>query len=77
MHKQTHIFLFLVIAILVSSCGKFEKIRKLTDEKKKYAAAVNYYKKGEFDKAGILLEEIVPIMKGGDDQEMATLSGLL
>lgn len=72
MHKQTHIFLFLVIAILISSCGKFEKIRKLTDEKKKYAAAVNYYKKGEFDKAGILLEEIVPIMKGGDDQEMAT-----
>jgi outer membrane protein assembly factor BamD len=60
LHSYAKTFLlFIFFAFILASCGKFEKIRKLTDEKKKYAAAIEYYKKGEYDKAGILFEEIL------------------
>jgi outer membrane protein assembly factor BamD len=38
----------------------------------KYKAAVDYYKKKDFDKASILFDEILPLMKGDSTQEMAT-----
>jgi len=44
----------------------------MTDEKKKYAIAVKYFKKGEYDKASILFEELLPILTGTDQQEIAT-----
>jgi outer membrane protein assembly factor BamD len=44
----------------------------MTDEKKKYDAAVRYYKKGQYDKASILFEELLPILTGTDQQEVAT-----
>ena len=59
---RKHFLLFIFFAFILASCGKFEKIRKLTDEKKKYAAAIEYYKKGEYDKAGILFEEILDLL---------------
>jgi outer membrane protein assembly factor BamD len=61
------------IALLgLSSCGKFEKFRKSANLPTKYKAAVDYYKKKDFDKAGILFDEILPLMKGDSTQEMAT-----
>ncbi len=61
------------IALLgLSSCGKFEKFRKSASLPMKYKAAVDYYKKKDFDKAGILFDEILPLMKGDSTQEMAT-----
>ncbi|NBB28112.1 outer membrane protein assembly factor BamD [Cellulophaga sp. BC115SP] len=69
---RKHFLLFIFFAFILASCGKFEKIRKLTDEKKKYAAAIEYYKKGEYDKAGILFEEILPSLTGTDQQELVT-----
>ena len=61
------------IAILgLSSCGKFEKFRKSASLPVKYKAAVDYYKKKDFDKASILFDEILPLMKGDSTQEMAT-----
>ncbi len=61
------------IALLgLSSCGKFEKFRKSASLPLKYKAAVDYYKKKDFDKAGILFDEILPLMKGDSTQEMAT-----
>ena len=62
--------LFLIFAL--GSCGKFEKFRKSANLPTKYKAAVDYYKKKDFDKAGILFDEILPLMKGDSTQEIAT-----
>jgi len=61
------------IAVLgLSSCGKFEKFRKSANLPTKYKAAMDYYKKKDYDKAGILFDEIMPLMKGDSTQEIAT-----
>ncbi|MDR6560969.1 MULTISPECIES: outer membrane protein assembly factor BamD [unclassified Arcicella] len=71
--QRTHKFLlFILFALTLSACSNFEKIRKMTDEKKKYDAAIRFFKKGQYDKASILFEELLPILTGTDQQEIAT-----
>ena len=69
---KKYILVGLVAVLGLSSCGKFEKFRKSADLPTKYKAAVNYYKKKDFAKAGILFDEIMPLMKGDSTQELAT-----
>lgn len=61
------IFIFSTLA-----CSKFEKLRKSGTDDEKYKAAVNYYNLGDYSKAGLLFEEVIPIIKGSTEQEMAT-----
>lgn len=72
MNFKKYILLGFVAVAGLSSCGKFEKFRKSADLPTKYKAAVNYYKKKDFSKAGILFDEIMPLMKGDSTQELAT-----
>jgi outer membrane protein assembly factor BamD len=58
-------------ALLFTSCSKFSKLQKSGTDVQKYEAAVDYYKKGEFYKAGLLFEELIPILKGSNESEMA------
>lgn len=65
-------YLLLTIAVLlVTSCGKFNKLQKTGTDTEKYEAALAYYKKGEFYKAGILFEELIPLLKGSSESELA------
>ncbi len=63
---------FFGLALVLASCGKFEKFRKKATVQEKYKAAINYYSEGELNKASILLEEIMPLIKGDTIQENAT-----
>jgi outer membrane protein assembly factor BamD len=72
MNLKKYILVGFVAVLGLSSCGKFEKFRKSADLPTKYKAAVNYYKKKDFSKAGILFDEIMPLMKGDSTQELAT-----
>lgn len=72
MYRNHRFLLFILFAVVLTACSNFEKVRKTTDEKKKYAAAIKYYKKGQYDKASILFEELLPILTGTDQQEIAT-----
>ena len=72
MKLKKYILVGFVAVMGLSSCGKFEKFRKSADLPTKYKAAVNYYKKKDFAKAGILFDEIMPLMKGDSTQELAT-----
>ncbi len=72
MNLKKYILVGFVAVLGLSSCGKFEKFRKSADLPTKYKAAVNYYKKKDFTKAGILFDEIMPLMKGDSTQELAT-----
>lgn len=72
MKLKNYILVGFIALLGLSSCGKFEKFRKSASLPVKYKAAVDYYKKKDFDKAGILFDEILPLMKGDSTQEMAT-----
>ncbi|MEY4384315.1 MAG: hypothetical protein RI995_1857 [Bacteroidota bacterium] len=72
MKLNNALLLGFVLMLTLSSCGKFEKFRKSASLPKKYEAAIKYYKTKEFDKAGILFDEILPLMKGDSTQELAT-----
>lgn len=67
-----NVTLLIVLCLLwsISSC-KFNKIRKSTDTKEKYDAAVAYYEKEDYYKASLLLEEVIPLIRGQKEQEIA------
>ena len=54
----------MMIAVLFSSCGEYNKILKSTDYELKYSYAKKYFNMKEFTKSATLLEELVPIYKG-------------
>lgn len=63
--------LVMVGLFLLASCSKFSKLQKSGTQQEKYAAALDYYKKEEYYKAGLLFEELIPLLKGGKEAELA------
>jgi outer membrane protein assembly factor BamD len=70
--QYIHKIFFIVLIVTLASCSKFEKLRKSGTDEAKYKAAVEYYNLGDYSKAGLLFEEVIPIIKGSTEQEMAT-----
>lgn len=60
----TRHFLLFTLLIFIASCSKFRKIEKSQDWKVKYDAALNYYENEDYSRAGILFEQILPIVRG-------------
>ena len=65
------VLLGLWVIFLLGSCSPFAKLQKSGTDDQKYKAAVEYYKKGEWYKAGLLFEELIPVLKGSTESEMA------
>ncbi len=66
-------FLFFVAGILVfTACSKFSKLQKSGDLDAKLKGAIAYYENKEFYKAGTLLDEILPLVRGRAEAEKAT-----
>jgi outer membrane protein assembly factor BamD len=70
-NRFSSILLLITAVLIISSCSKFNRLQKTGTDTEKYDAAINYYKKGEFYKAGILFEELIPLLKGSSESEMA------
>ncbi|MET4106869.1 outer membrane protein assembly factor BamD [Hymenobacter sp. UYP22] len=64
-------FVLLLSTLLLGSCTGYQKLLKSTDVNKKYEAAIQYYEKGDYFKAGTLLEELIPLLKGRPEAEKA------
>jgi len=65
MFMKTRFFaIILVLVLVVSACGDYNKILKSTDYEFKLKKAVEYYEDGEFVKAGTLFQELVNIYRG-------------
>lgn len=73
MQKQSFLnFILLFVAVfLITSCSKFSKLQKSGTDKEKYDAALEYYKTGDFYRSGLLFEELIPLLKGSTESEMA------
>lgn len=53
-----------LLTLIMSSCGDYNKIVKSTDYEFKYKKAVEYYEEGEYVRAGTLFRELVNIYRG-------------
>jgi len=62
-------FVYIFIILALTSCGKFNKLRKSDDWKVKYEAALKYYESEDYYKASILFEEILPYIGGTPEAE--------
>lgn len=56
---------------LLSSCSPFSKLQKSGTDDQKYKGATEYYKKSDWYRAGLLFEELIPVLKGSTESEMA------
>jgi outer membrane protein assembly factor BamD len=54
----------IILLLIISACGDYNKILKSTDYEFKYKKAIEYYEQGEFVKAGTLFQELVNIYRG-------------
>ena len=61
---------FLLLFVLLG-CSKFQRVMKSDSVDEKYAAAVAYYEDKDYYRAGLLLEELVPLMRGREEAEKA------
>lgn len=62
-------FLLVFFSLLIVNCSKFQKIQKSTDTQAKYEAALKYYENKDYYRAGLLFEELLPIMRGKRESE--------
>jgi outer membrane protein assembly factor BamD len=69
MRVQSILLLFIILA--ASSCGPFNKLEKSTNWEELYAGANKYYQEGEFNKAIILYDKVLPVIRGSEKAELA------
>lgn len=69
--KNKFTYIILSIWLLASSCSDFRKIAKSSDWQEKYNAALAYYKEKDYYRATVLLEDILPIIRGTKTAEEA------
>lgn len=62
-------YIFLIILILLSSCGEYEKLLKSTDYDLKKAKAKEYYENGQYVKATELLGQVLPRFRATEEAE--------
>lgn len=59
----------LLLAVLLASCGEYNKILKSTDKELKYTYAKKYFEEGKYSRSITLLEELIAPFKGTDKGE--------
>lgn len=58
-----------ILIVVLSSCSGFEKIRKSSDYNMKYRKALEYYNKGDYNRAYTLLDEVAPLLRGSNSAD--------
>lgn len=71
MSRLVRYMALMMLIITCASCTKFRKLQKSTDWKVKYEAALDYYEKKDYYRSSVLLEEILPIIRGTEEAEKA------
>jgi outer membrane protein assembly factor BamD len=61
----------LFLLILLGSCSKLAKLQKSDNLDLKREGAYKYYDKKDFYRASVLLEELIPLLKGTENAEKA------
>jgi outer membrane protein assembly factor BamD len=65
-------FLFTFGLLAFTGCSPFSRLQKNGDLDAKLQGAIKYYEAGDYYKSGVLLEEILPLVRGRAEAEKAT-----
>jgi outer membrane protein assembly factor BamD len=65
------LFWTLVTLLIMTACNKFGRLQKHGTPDEKLKAAIEYYNKKDYYKAGVLLDDVVPLLKGRQGAEDA------
>jgi outer membrane protein assembly factor BamD len=63
------LYILIIISILVTSCGEYEKLLKSTDYELKKTKAKEYYEDKQYVKASELLGQVIPRFRATDEAE--------
>jgi outer membrane protein assembly factor BamD len=63
------LYIILIVLVLVSSCGEYEKLLKSTDFALKKTKAIEYYNEGKYVKTTELLRQILPRYRATEEGE--------
>lgn len=66
---RVRLYIFLLIGILVSSCGEYEKLLKSTDYELKKQKVFDYYDVGKYMKSIELINQILPRYRATEEAE--------
>lgn len=66
---RSRLYIVLLVMILASSCGEYEKLLKSTDFDLKKTKAKEYYAAGQYVKSSELLGQILPRFRATDEAE--------
>lgn len=69
--RLSHIVVLLALLLTAAGCSNYQKLLKSNDVQQKYAAAVKYYEKGDYYRAGELLDAVTPLLTGTEQAEDA------
>jgi outer membrane protein assembly factor BamD len=71
MKMRLHLIYILLFSLVLGSCGPFNKLEKSTNWEELYEGANNYYQAGEYNKAIILYDKVLPVIRGSEKAEVA------
>ena len=60
---------FILLALLLTSCGEYVRLQKSTNPEEKFQAGKNYFQEGKYVKSTTMFEEIVPYYRGTPQAE--------
>lgn len=67
--KRVSISILLTLSLVLASCGSYTKVQKTTDYLYKYEAAKEYYASGLYNRAALLLQDVIMSLKGTERGE--------
>ncbi len=69
---QKYRYLALVLVLpMIMSCSKLRRLQKSDDWEKKFNGAMAYYNEKDYYRASILFEEVLPLIRGTEQAEIA------
>ncbi len=68
-NMNLRVFIVLIISLLVSSCGEYEKLLKSTDYELKKNKVKEYFDKGQFTRSSELLSQVLPRYRATEEAE--------
>lgn len=66
---KVRLYILILISVLVTSCGEYEKLLKSTDYELKKTKAKEYYNAKQYVKASELLGQVIPRFRATDEAE--------
>ncbi|MBQ7634159.1 MAG: outer membrane protein assembly factor BamD [Bacteroidaceae bacterium] len=66
-----HLLTLLLVAAALTACSDITRVQKSSDPFYKYEAAKEYYMRGQYNRAALLLDQILPALRGTEVGEEA------